>query len=271
MFEKSHFTTGEFAKICNIEKHVLFHYDEIGLFQPAIVKANGYRYYSYHQYDTFCMITILKNLGMPLKEIKVYLEQRNPMMFLTLLKEKEGEVQKEIKQLLKTQEYIQAMQRSTIEALASDPNEVKCVHLKEERLLLSCDIDCMESHTFRDYTKEYVNFFNRNALSQANRVGSMIKIQNLYEEEYANFTCLYVKAKKGSGRNIYLRKEGDYLITYHHGAYDQIAHSYERLLTYAQRHEIQLKEFAYEEYLLADIAEKDENNYITVIMMETAP
>ena len=42
-------TCGTFAKICGIEKHVLFHYDEIDLFKPIYVNEKGYRYYSYHQ------------------------------------------------------------------------------------------------------------------------------------------------------------------------------------------------------------------------------
>lgn len=269
MFEKSHFTTGEFAKICNIEKHVLFHYDEIGLFQPAIVKENGYRYYSYHQYDTFCMITVLKNLGMPLKDIKVYLETRSPELFLILLKEKEQAVQQEIKKLLRTQEYIHTMRLSTIEALSSNPEQVEIRHMKEERLLTSRDCTSLEKLTFRDFTKEYVNFYNDNALAQVNRVGSMIRMQDLYEEEYANFACLYVKTKKRNGRNVYVRKEGEYLITYHHGPYDKIESAYERLFQYANDHEINVKGFAFEEYILADIAQKDEQQYVTMIMMET--
>ncbi|MEG0685305.1 MAG: MerR family DNA-binding transcriptional regulator, partial [Coprobacillus sp.] len=43
---EKYFTTGEFARICKVPKHVLFHYDEIGLFKPTIVKENQYRYYS---------------------------------------------------------------------------------------------------------------------------------------------------------------------------------------------------------------------------------
>lgn len=206
---------------------------------------------------------------MPLKDIKVYLEQRTPNMFLALLEEKEKEVQREIKQLMRTQDYIHTMRLSTMEALSSDPLRVELRHMPAARLLTSCNVDYMETHTFRDFTKEYVNFFNRNALSQVNRVGSMIRIQDLYEEEYANFTCLYVKTKKRSGQNVFLRQAGNYLITYHHGAYDQIAYSYKRLLQHAFAQHIQLKEFAYEEYLLADIAEKDETNYITMIMVET--
>ena len=43
MKEKKYLTAGQFAKICGVEKHVLFHYDEIGLFQPVMVNENGYQ------------------------------------------------------------------------------------------------------------------------------------------------------------------------------------------------------------------------------------
>ena len=35
-----YFTTGEFARILGVRKHTLFHYDEIGLFSPALKEEN---------------------------------------------------------------------------------------------------------------------------------------------------------------------------------------------------------------------------------------
>ena len=46
MNKKIYMTTGEFARIMRITKETLFHYDEIGLFQPELTQPNGYRYYS---------------------------------------------------------------------------------------------------------------------------------------------------------------------------------------------------------------------------------
>ena len=46
-------TTGEFAKICNVKKHTLFHYDDIGLLKPDYYDENGYRFYSYSQLNLF--------------------------------------------------------------------------------------------------------------------------------------------------------------------------------------------------------------------------
>ena len=40
---KKYFNTGEFAKLCNVKKQTLFHYDDIGIFSPEIKDHNGYR------------------------------------------------------------------------------------------------------------------------------------------------------------------------------------------------------------------------------------
>ena len=72
------YSTGEFAKLCGVKKQTLFHYDDIGLLKPAHVSANGYRGYSYSQYEDFLMISCLKEAGMSLKEIASYLALDEP-------------------------------------------------------------------------------------------------------------------------------------------------------------------------------------------------
>lgn len=70
-------TTGEFARLCGVSKHTLFHYDELGVFSPAVKAENGYRYYSMAQIDVFFVISTLKELDIPLREIKAYLDRRS--------------------------------------------------------------------------------------------------------------------------------------------------------------------------------------------------
>ena len=77
MEQKMYMTTGELARLMGITKETLFHYDEIGLFQPEIVKENGYRYYAIYQMEVLNTILLLRDLGMPLKEIKFTLEERS--------------------------------------------------------------------------------------------------------------------------------------------------------------------------------------------------
>lgn len=96
---KGYFTTGEFAKLCGIKKQTLFHYDQIGILKPDIIGSNGYRYYSYLQFDTYNTISMLKELDMPLAYIKKFLNKRTPASFLKLLKEHDTLVDEKIAEL----------------------------------------------------------------------------------------------------------------------------------------------------------------------------
>ena len=64
------FKITEFAKIASTNRKTLQYYDEIGLFSPAYVAENGYRYYSLLQLDQLALIAVLRDLGLPLREIK---------------------------------------------------------------------------------------------------------------------------------------------------------------------------------------------------------
>lgn len=267
-FEK-YFTTGEFADICGVEKHVLFHYDDIDLFKPALVKENGYRYYSYHQYETFSVIILLKKLGMPLTEIKVYLEQRSPELLLHLLKEKEKEVSKEIRNLKHMKGFIKSISKTTRFALSSQTNEVSVVHMSKDIILCSDDIEHASAKSFASYMEEYVNFYKKNYLATEDRVGSMISIKNIQKKNYTNFHYLFTRTKNKHQRNIKIRKEGNYLLSYHKGDFDSIHTTYERMLQYADDHAITLGEYSYEEYVISDLASKSKDEYITMLLMET--
>lgn len=69
------FKITEFAKIASTNRKTLQYYDEIGLFSPAHVAENGYRYYSLLQLDRLALIAVLRDLGLPLREIRRYQER----------------------------------------------------------------------------------------------------------------------------------------------------------------------------------------------------
>ena len=73
----SYFTIGEFASLFGISKQTLFYYERSGIFAPALIEDNGYRYYSFEQYFIFEIIITLRKLGIPLKEISNYVKNRD--------------------------------------------------------------------------------------------------------------------------------------------------------------------------------------------------
>lgn len=85
-------TTGEFAKLAGLNKKTLIYYDEIGLFKPAFVDDKGYRFYSQFESDRLSLIITLRDLGVPLKDIKEYLSCGAPEELSSMLQKREEEI-----------------------------------------------------------------------------------------------------------------------------------------------------------------------------------
>lgn len=71
------FSIGQFAALHGVNKKTLMWYDEIGLFCPAVVKENGYRYYTYFQSATLEAILLLRELDVPVVRIRSFLDDRS--------------------------------------------------------------------------------------------------------------------------------------------------------------------------------------------------
>ena len=97
MDRHEYMTTGEFAAAKGVSKDTLFHYDDIGLFCPEKVSENGYRLYSIYQLETFDTIRMLRDLGIPLKEIRDILDNRSPECVMRVFAEREQQIDIQIK------------------------------------------------------------------------------------------------------------------------------------------------------------------------------
>ena len=68
-------TVGDFSRITHLSVKTLRHYHEVGLLEPATVNpSTGYRYYSGEQVPTAQVIRRLRDLEMPVSEVKAVLD-----------------------------------------------------------------------------------------------------------------------------------------------------------------------------------------------------
>jgi DNA-binding transcriptional MerR regulator/effector-binding domain-containing protein len=68
-------TVGDFSRITHLSVKTLRHYHEVGLLEPATVNpGTGYRYYAPEQVPTAQVIRRLRDLGMPVGEVKAVLD-----------------------------------------------------------------------------------------------------------------------------------------------------------------------------------------------------
>ena len=67
----THYHIGEFAKFCGVSAKTLRFYDEVGVLRPASVDPRtGYRRYLPQQLEQMASILALKNLGVPLAQVR---------------------------------------------------------------------------------------------------------------------------------------------------------------------------------------------------------
>lgn len=267
--KNEYLTTGEFAKICGIPKHILFYYDQINLFQPEIIKENGYRYYSFRQFDTFSIISALKRLGMPLKEIKKYMDERNPEKLVNLLEQKSNEVAKEIIKLKNTKRGIDFLKDLTENALSTEYNIIEPAYHKSMKALCSTFMDNENDNSYSNFLTELIAFRNDSNASMIDFLGASLTIDNIREKRFDSFSYLYTKTNNVDKKNNTLvRKEGWYLQVYYKGSYRNISEMYTKIMQYANDHQIKLGKNAYEEYLIFEISTKNRDDYVTLILIE---
>lgn len=113
----------ELSRHKSITTETLRHYDRIGLFKPDYVDPQtSYRYYSYRQCEKIGTIIELRNLGLSLKELQEYLNNRNIESSYKLLTGKSMEIAETIRKLKAIQLEIHAKVESLKAAMEADEN-----------------------------------------------------------------------------------------------------------------------------------------------------
>ena len=97
--KKGWLTSGAFAALCGATKETLRHYKDVGLLLPAHQGDNGYFYYDVEQFYDFYAISIFRQTGTPLEEIRRCLQGQDAAQTLALLREQRGRLEAERQKL----------------------------------------------------------------------------------------------------------------------------------------------------------------------------
>lgn len=263
---QNYLTTGEFAKIVGVTKHTLFHYDEIGVFSPEIKGDNEYRYYSVFQVEPFYVISALKELGMSLKEIKNYLDVREPEKLIELFDKQEKEIDKKIKHLIAIKQLISQKSQATKSLFYMDTNKII---LKEENKELLIITEALPSTDDRSLAVSYANHIkncNRNNITAPYTTGQMISLNNIIKENYITYSYFHTKISLNCKvvSETYSKAKGRYLIAYHTG-YNTIDITYKKMLNFAKENNLKLGDYFFEDAILDELSVDGYENFVVKI------
>lgn len=103
---KDLYAISEMASMFGVTRQTLIYYDRIGLFSPAYVNDEGYRFYAPTQIPELRLICLLRDLGVELKEIEQRISSSDPAPIVACLSEQVGKLDKEIEALQNCRESV---------------------------------------------------------------------------------------------------------------------------------------------------------------------
>lgn len=266
---KNYMTTSEFAKLCGVTKFTLFHYDKIGILKPDITDDNGYRYYSLQQLSIHDIIAVLKQVGMPLKDIKIYLENQDTHFFLKLLAQKKQMLNKQLLEIKKMQNLLQSAIDTTNYALAVTVGQPRLENWEEEYLIVSKISQEISNHEQMQRIYDQYHYCEQSNIFTAFAVGFVVNKDNIKNGEYYHAEYFFCTTnKKHNCESLYIKPAGRYAIIDHEGPRDTLAGSYEKLKFYISQNHLEIIGDAYERDLLNSLAGGKPEKYITEIAIE---
>lgn len=265
MNKERYLTTGEFAKIAGVTKHTLFHYDEIGLLSPEVKMDNGYRYYTFPQVDVFDVIHSLRELNVPLKEIKDYIDGRTPESLLQLFDRESRIIDERMKKLKQMKRWMEGKVSCILSGLNADVEEIT-VNYEEKRYLVLSGIQGGDEWSFSMEIGRFLNYCEEKGIKSPYGVGYRQNLSDIEAGVYDNYGILYqMLSSRPKKVECKEKPEGLYLTAYHRGAWQDVGKTYKRMIEYAKENHLSLAQYSYEDYLLDGLTMQKEEDYLARI------
>lgn len=262
-------TTGEFAKLCKVNKQTLFYYDQIGLFSPVLKSEKGYRYYSIRQLELFFVIDLLKDLGMSLIEIQHYTQNKTPESFLSLMYQKKEEIVKKRQEIETKEKIIEAKIALMEEAAHIDFHQITLEQLPDVTLYISRNIENITDEEFVEVFSDFINELNESHLDTGYPIGSITKREHVLKGEFTNYSYLYIEQPNPQEGHPYFRTvKGDFLIGYHIGDEKTIHKTYKLLFSEMEALNLTLGDYIFEEYIYDTVVKNHKEQFVTKIMIK---
>lgn len=257
------FTTGEFAALCGVTKHTLFHYDEIGIFSPAIRGENGYRYYAPAQIEVFQVISVLKELGMPLSDIKAYLDRRSPEALLELLEEEAAALTEKLSRLRRLRTLIRRKAELTRQALAVRPGQVVVEEWPQRWYVVTDAPGIADVGKYAHILARHLEYCEAHQVASPYALGAVLPVEAARRGDWEGYTYCYTQVDRPiRGVRLLTAPAGRYLTYSHAGSFDTVREGYRRLLEWADAHGQALGELFWEDVLLDELAGKGYDQYL---------
>lgn len=262
------FTVGELANLHGMSKQTLIYYDNIDLFNPKIVdKNNGYRYYTSDQLEILDSILVLRELGIPIKEIKDFLIKRDDNKALTLLKEQKIKLQSQLKNLKRSITRLEN-KIETIESLNEYDDKIYFKEMDSEFLITQKVEKPFQLLQTDIAFKKLLTIVTNNKYPYNYQIGTIISLESLVNKKYTTADSVFFPLhSKLNDANVLKKPQGLYAITLHKGEYKNVGKTYELLIDTINKNGYEMIGPSFEYGILDSLTSYSAKDYITKIVI----
>lgn len=270
MHEK--YNIGKVEKICGITKKTLRFYDKIGLLSPSeIAENNGYRYYNKASLYLIAIIKSYKQSGFKLEDIKklIYKENFNDIEnnFRDKICELKNEEKKILQKIVTLEEWYSLIREARI-ILNNNLTDITIKFYKEQEMIYQeqdFDYDYMSSVV----NIEFMNYIEK--LEEKVTGAIVLEFSSFFEKMNGKSKKVKILQKSlltGFNNETKVFFGGAYISCYHIGAYSDIDKTYSKLRKWIEIRGYKIEEGCYERYVLDYWVTKDEQRFVTEILIK---
>lgn len=257
---------GDFAELSAIPRKNLIEYDKKRILMPAFIDSdNQYRYYSYRQLDTAMIIKMLRELDMPLKEIKEYIENRSPAEFIRLCENQKEKIQRRINGLRQMDMVLDAHISKTLTGMKINEQEIYQKECEEELIFIGNPLPPLTaSIELWSYFHEFLGLCAEAEIPTGFPSGIVVAQNQLRPDKEQTVKYFYCKLPSEFKANR-IKPAGLYVIGHDYQDYTFSNKYYEKLFDYIKSNSLTIIGDGYEFYLFDELSFLEPNRYLVQI------
>lgn len=274
MDKKELFQIGDVAKLFHLSVGTLRHYEKSGLLQPEYIDPqSGYRYYSTRQFECLNTIRYLRVLDMPLDQIGEFLKNRDVDRIQELLEAQKEAVIRKKQELEIIERKIENRLRQLEEAVSADLDEIQLKDFPKRRIAWIRNKVSPETYLDLEMSIRQLDGQQKDAVVFLGKIGVGLAKEQLMESQFEPYDVVFLLLDPED------EYEGDVeelpvehcLTVRFRGSHKEAAARYERLMSYAREHQLQIAGFSKEITIIDNGLTEDTDKFVTEIQIPVLP
>ncbi len=233
---KEKFLIGEISRLFNISTDTLRYYDKIDLLKPDCDENNRYRYYSIRKFFKLSRILFLKDLDISLEDIKKYMDNKNTNNLITLLKNKEEELDIKINKLINLKNKINN-KLGFLESIKEDIDQIKVKRIPERKGIF-LDISAFEDdYEIKQSLKKNEEYMKISSLLIEGQVYTSMSKEDMKKENFNKFRYFIeiISIENTCHKQLNVIPENEYACIVFLGPYKNIEKHYKMLIKWIRK------------------------------------